>query len=178
MHGGSITTQSEPGRGSRFTFELPWNSKTKTLTSREPLDAADSEHNSSAQKLPAAPRKILLAEDNQSNITVTRDYLENRGYQVVVAYDGEEVLSKAEEFSPDLILMDIQMPRLNGFEAARRLRAAPQFASVPIIALTAFAMPGDRERCLEAGMNEYLSKPVRLKELVQTIEKLIGHAAS
>jgi CheY-like chemotaxis protein len=78
-------------------------------------------------------------------------------------------------FFPNLILMDIQLPNVNGFEAARRLRSDPRFASVPIIATTAFAMPGDRERCLAAGMNEYLSKPVKLKELKQMIEKFLGH---
>jgi CheY-like chemotaxis protein len=70
----------------------------------------------------------------------------------------------------------VQMPHIDGFEATRRLRANPRFASVPIIALTAFAMPGDRERCLEAGMNEYLSKPISLKALVQMIEQLLDHS--
>ena len=96
----------------------------------------------------------------------------------MIADDGREVLSKAEEILPDIVLMDIQMPTVNGFEASRRLRANPRFDSVPIIALTAFAMPGDRERCLAAGMNEYLSKPVKLKELVQLIEKFLGQTSS
>ena len=124
--------------------------------------------------------QILLVEDNVLNQKIITGILKPSGINIDIASDGLEGVNKfkSKKDQPDLILMDIQMPRLNGFEAARRLRAAPQFASVPIIALTAFAMPGDRERCLEAGMNEYLSKPVRLKELVQTIEKLIGHAAS
>ena len=116
----------------------------------------------------------LIAEDHETNFTVTRDYLENNGYQVFLAHDGREVLTKVEEVFPDIILMDIQMPNLNGFDATRRLRADPRFAALPIIALTAFAMPGDRERCLEAGMNEYLSKPVKLQELEQTIERFLN----
>ena len=104
---------------------------------------------------------------------MVKDYLESLGYQVRVAYNGEDALRGADEFLPDIILLDIQMPKMNGFEATKRLRADPRFDSVPIIALTAFAMSGDRERCLEAGMDEYMSKPVKLKELKQMIDHLL-----
>ena len=117
---------------------------------------------------------ILLAEDNVANILTVGEYLESHGYQVTVAHDGVEALVKAAECKPQLILMDIQMPAMNGLEAIAHLRADSQFAATPIIALTALAMPGDRERCLQVGANEYLSKPVSLKALVRTIESLLA----
>jgi CheY-like chemotaxis protein len=115
--------------------------------------------------------RILLVEDNEANLLMTQDYLESYGYQVISARDGDEALTMMDENPPDLVLMDIQMPGMDGFEVLRRIRLQPRFASVPIIALTALAMPGDRERCLEAGANEYLSKPVELKFLLYAIEK-------
>ena len=116
---------------------------------------------------------ILLAEDNPTNVLTIKDYLEGYGYQVVVAPDGVQALEQATAAHPDLILMDIQMPVMDGLEATRRLRASQQFATTPIIALTALAMPGDRERCIEAGANEYMSKPVGLKTLRNTIRGLL-----
>jgi CheY-like chemotaxis protein len=86
--------------------------------------------------------------------------------------NGVEAITQAQQFKPDLILMDIQMPQMDGLEAIRRLRAMPEFAHTPIIALTALAMSGDRERCLEAGATDYLTKPVSLKALMQVIEML------
>jgi PAS domain S-box-containing protein len=114
--------------------------------------------------------RILLAEDNPDNIAMLMEYLQMRGYQVVVAHNGLEALEHARREHPDLILMDIQMPAMDGLEATRRIRAEPGLETMPIIALTALAMPGDRERCLEAGANDYMSKPVRLRKLVQMIE--------
>jgi len=113
---------------------------------------------------------ILLAEDNEDSIVTEMDYLQARGYRVVVARNGAEAIERAREQRPEAILMDIQMPVMDGLEATRRIRADADLADVPIIALTALAMPGDRERCLEAGANEYLSKPVSLKRLVQAID--------
>ena len=118
---------------------------------------------------------ILLAEDNMPNVLTFGDYLESQGYEVLVAHDGMEAIAKAEQHHPALILMDIQMPVLNGLEAIARLRADPRFSSTPIIALTALAMPGDRERCLATGANEYMSKPLRLKQLAKTIQIMIDH---
>jgi CheY-like chemotaxis protein len=118
-------------------------------------------------------KRILLVEDNVTNMLVTSDYLNDKGYQIIAAANGLEAVERALENQPDLILMDIQMPGISGLEAIQRLRAAPGFDSVPIIALTALAMPGDKERCLEAGANEYLAKPVSLKALTQMIESLL-----
>ncbi len=116
---------------------------------------------------------IVLAEDNEMNLRTVSDYLTRSGYQVVPARNGQEAIDRTRETTPDLILMDIQMPNMDGLEAMQRLRVEHRFASVPIIALTALAMPGDRERCLEAGANNYMSKPVSLKNLRQTIELLL-----
>ena len=115
-------------------------------------------------------RLVLLAEDNEDNISTLSDYLLTRGYWVVVARNGAEAVERATEEQPDAILMDVQMPAMDGLEATRRIRADADLKAVPIIALTALAMPGDRERCLDAGADVYLSKPVSLRMLVETIE--------
>ena len=96
------------------------------------------------------------------------------GYKVVTAQDGLDGLEQAKLAHPDLILMDVQMPRMDGFEATQKLRQDPEFKHTPIIALTALAMPSDREHCLAAGMDEYMSKPVNLKTLVKTIQKFLS----
>ncbi|HEY3229977.1 MAG TPA: response regulator, partial [Roseiflexaceae bacterium] len=113
---------------------------------------------------------ILLAEDNASNITMLSDYLVRKGYRIVVAHNGWEAVEQAHERTPAVILMDIQMPGMDGLEATRRIRALAEHAATPIIALTALAMPGDRAQCLAAGANAYLSKPVSLRALVEVIE--------
>src|SRR4030095_10111742 len=121
---------------------------------------------------------IILADDNLANILTIGEYLESHRYEVIVAHDGVEALERAEMNNPDIILMDIQMPVMDGLEATRQLRANPRFTNTPIIALTALAMPGDRERCLQAGANEYMSKPVSLKALRRTIENFLQTPSS
>ena len=121
----------------------------------------------------AAHGRILLADDNESNIIAIREYLHDRGYTVTIASDGYEVLTMVDNVHPDLILMDIQMPRFDGLVTIRRLRALPAYATLPIIALTALAMPGDEARCLEAGATAYMSKPVSMRALGQMIQQLI-----
>jgi CheY-like chemotaxis protein len=103
------------------------------------------------------------------------DYLRSKGYNVVSSRSAAEFLSNAPSVRPDLVLMDIQMPDIDGLEAIRRLRlfSDPRLASVPVIAITALAMPGDRERCLQAGANEYLSKPIHLKELLALTQRIL-----
>ena len=167
LHGGSVTVDSHLGQGSRFTVALPW----------EPALATDaalrlrSTGKFRAIKPDAKDRPIiLLIEDaNEATLMVT-DYLQMAGYQIFTAQDGITGIEQAKRTRPDIILMDIQLPGIDGLEATRRLRADPQFRTTPIIALTAFAMPGDRERCLAAGATDYMSKPVSLKKLAQMID--------
>jgi CheY-like chemotaxis protein len=112
---------------------------------------------------------VLLVEDNEDNILTVADYLAFKGYAVVVARNGRECLDLYGTAQPDVIVMDIQMPEMDGLEAIRRLRRLPGVYT-PIVALTAMAMLGDRERCLAAGADHYLSKPVSLRELTAVIE--------
>ncbi len=114
--------------------------------------------------------RILLAEDNLSNIEMMRRYLERQGYHVMIAVNGKEAIQRIQEDRPDLILMDIQMPGIDGLEAIRRIRADAALATLPVVAVTALVMPGDRERCLAAGANDYLSKPVSMRRLAQVIQ--------
>jgi PAS domain S-box-containing protein len=116
---------------------------------------------------------ILLAEDNEENIAMIAEYLEVRGYRVEVARNGSDAITSIRQFQPALVLMDIQMPGMDGLEATRRIRADETIAHIPIIALTALAMEGDRERCLAAGVNEYMSKPVRLKALLELLKQYL-----
>jgi CheY-like chemotaxis protein len=180
LHGGSIHVESEVGRGSQFTVNLPWRGQImgmqETIESNNTDLAEDHPGRDSVE--PLIQGTVLLAEDNMPNILAIGEYLKDHGYEVTVAHDGLEAIQLAEETNPDVILMDIQMPAMDGLEATRRLRANPRFATVPIIALTALAMPGDRERCLEAGANEYVSKPVKLRELSQLIKRFLDHPAS
>jgi CheY-like chemotaxis protein len=170
-----VEVESELGRGSRFTINLPYRQdKIEPAASQAPQPVQPNAWvDDDSQKMDEENIVILLAEDNPSNILTLKDYLESYGHKILTAHDGAEAIEIAAATHPDLILMDIQMPVMDGLEAIRRLRAAGESASVPIIALTALAMPGDRERCLEAGANEYISKPVSLKILRQKIMSLL-----
>ena len=179
LHGGSVQVESEVGKGSRFTINLHY----KPILSEqleEPYTDEPPAVGERVQKVDfpshgtTAHRKILLAEDHAANVLTIGEYLEDHGYEVTVAHDGLQAIEKAQETIPDLILMDIQMPAMNGLEAIQHLRANPRFKSTPIVAFTALAMPGDRERCLEAGASEYMSKPVGLKKLLHTIKEMLG----
>ena len=116
---------------------------------------------------------ILLVEDKPSNIYVIHDYLAVKGYQVIVAHNGEEALSILNQVEPDIILMDIHMPEMDGIEATTRIRQMPTYQAIPIIAVTALAMPEDRNRIMEAGIDHYLSKPIELKKLGSMIEEVL-----
>ena len=170
LHGGGVSVTSAPGQGSRFTIALPWQPEPPDL---EVADADGSDR----QALPVLPNAdsyvILLAEDTQANILLIGDFLENLGCHTIFAANGYQALERAQECHPDLILMDVLMPEMDGLSAIRLLRQDPDFATTPIIALTALAMPGDRERCLAAGASDYLTKPVRLAQLGEMIRKLL-----
>jgi two-component system cell cycle response regulator DivK len=117
--------------------------------------------------------KILLVEDNEMNRDMLTRRLQRRGYEVVVAVDGAQGLSMAQSEAPAIVLMDISLPVLDGWEATRRLKMAPETRSIPVIALTAHAMTGDRERCIEAGCDDFDTKPVEIARLVGKIETLL-----
>jgi len=118
--------------------------------------------------------KILLVEDNEMNRDMLSRRLERRGYQILIAVDGEQGVAKAQSDAPDLILMDMSLPILNGWEAVRQLKAASETRAIPIIALTAHAMLGDREKAIEAGCDDFDTKPVELPRLLDKIEALLG----
>jgi CheY-like chemotaxis protein len=118
--------------------------------------------------------KILLVEDNEMNRDMLSRRLERRGYEVVIAVDGQQGVDLAQSSSPDLILMDMSLPVIDGWEATRQLKSMDRMKAVPIIALTAHAMSGDREKALEAGCNDYDTKPIELPRLLGKIEALLG----
>ena len=117
--------------------------------------------------------KILLVEDNEMNRDMLSRRLERRGYQVLIAEDGATGVSTAKAESPDLILMDMSLPIMDGWEATRQIKAASETKGIPIIALTAHAMAGDEEKALAAGCNDYETKPVDLPKLLSKIEVLL-----
>ena len=117
--------------------------------------------------------KILIVEDNEMNRDMLSRRLVRRGYEVVMAIDGEQGIAAARSERPDLILMDMSLPVVDGWEATRRLKAEPQTRGIPIIGLTAHAMAGDREKVINAGCDDYDTKPVELPRLLQKIEVLL-----
>jgi CheY-like chemotaxis protein len=118
-----------------------------------------------------AGEQILVVEDNEKNMKLFRDVLQARGYEIMEATTGEQAVELAIEHGPDLVLMDIQLPDIDGVEALGLLRANERTASIPVLALTAQAMEGDRERFLAAGFDGYVSKPVNIVELVGTVQQ-------
>ncbi len=122
-----------------------------------------------------AASTILLVEDNEDNRTVYRLLLEHYGYRVVEATDGEEGVRRAREERPALVLMDISIPIIDGWEATRILKADPDTASIPVIALTAHALPADRARAMEVGCDGYLAKPIEPRRVVEEVRRHLGH---
>jgi len=118
--------------------------------------------------------KILLVEDNEMNRDMLYRRLERRGYQVLVAKDGEQGVSMAQAERPDLILMDMSLPVLDGWQATQQIKSAPETQSIPVIALTAHAMAGDQDKAIAAGCDDYDSKPIELPRLLDKIEALLG----
>jgi CheY-like chemotaxis protein len=117
--------------------------------------------------------KVLVAEDNPVNRELLRELLENRGYSVIEACNGQEALDMVEQSQPDLLLLDIGMPVLDGFTVIRRIRQNPSLATLPVLAVTAYAMRDDRNNVLNAGFDGYLSKPINARELANELERLL-----
>ncbi len=175
LHGGSVSVESEIGTGSRFTIALPWSPSLDNDQNGDTTTGADFTPAPSSPNKPVTADSplILIAEDNKKNVEMILDFLEAQGYRLTLAENGQEAIERTRAEKPDLILMDVQMPGIDGVEATRRLRADAELAEVPIIALTALAMPDDRERCLRAGMNDYLSKPLSPTTLIDTIHSYL-----
>jgi len=170
LHGGEISVESELGRGSTFAVILP-------------CEAARSQAEEQGKRPSLPPRaptsvptgRILIVEDNPVNQKVVTAALRKRGYAIELANDGSEALAKLESGGDfGLILMDVQMPVLDGLEATRLIRKNPRWNGVPIVAMTAHAMTGDKERCLAAGMNGYISKPVHPSHLLATVDEYLA----
>ena len=121
-------------------------------------------------------QRILYIEDNEFNRKIVRDLLGRTSYRLIEAVDGEAGVATAQRDVPELIIMDIQLPRLSGLDATLRIRADPRTAHVPIIVITSFALSGDEQRAMEAGASAYLAKPYSPRELLQTIRRLAPEA--
>ena len=117
--------------------------------------------------------KTLIIEDNENNMYLTSFLLANGGHEVIQAFDGQDGVDRARELIPDLILLDIQLPKMNGYDVARSLRSDPALKSIPIIAITSYAMPGDREKALEAGCNGYIKKPIDPDTFLNEVESFL-----
>jgi signal transduction histidine kinase len=181
LHQGQVTVHSQLGQGSCFTIDLPGHIQAQSFEKGNRLQgesaSATCEDTSffildPMQVDGANQRLILLAEDSKANTELIVEFLSGCGYRLITAKDGFEAIEMAKTHQPEVILMDIQMPRMDGLTAIQKIRAEADLANIPIIALTALAMTGDREKCLEAGAIEYLTKPIRLKYLLSVIQNL------
>jgi len=168
MLGGSVSVQSVLEKGSTFTVTLPL-----VASQSEDIREMVREIRSSASVDQSEPPLVLLVEDNESNIFTIYQFLTEQGFKVLTARDGYEALDILQETVPAILLMDIQMPGITGTEVIRRIRENPQLGRVPIIALTALAMPGDRERCIKAGADDYIVKPLSLMNLKSSMINLL-----
>lgn len=172
LHGGQVGVTSRVGVGSCFTLDLPCAAY--GFSRLQPPSWTESNRETYAGDHSPTGPVILLAEDNEVNIYTISSYLGAKGYQILLAKTGKIAVEMAKIHQPNLILMDIQMPEVDGIEAIHQIRLDPDLTKIPIIALTALAMPKDRERCLAAGANDYLSKPVKLKQLSTTIRRFLS----
>ena len=176
LHHGTVAVESTYGQGSRFIFTLPWPQApapqaASTVDSRSSGGAA----REGADADGTTPLVAMVVDDHEINISILSDFLQSRNVKVVAAQDGWQFLERVAQVCPDIVLMDIQMPGIDGIEAIRRLRAHPnsRAAAIPVIAVTALAMVGDREKCLAAGANAYISKPFHLKQIIELIYQLV-----
>jgi signal transduction histidine kinase/CheY-like chemotaxis protein/HPt (histidine-containing phosphotransfer) domain-containing protein len=167
IHGGDVRVESQVGKGSTFRVTLPCEAAPAMAANVVPIQ----KETRAETVQPRAGARLLLVEDNLVNQKVVLAILRKKGFRIDVANDGREALAKLESDRYDLVLMDVQMPVLDGLEATRIIRRNPRWDALPIVAMTAHAMNGDRERCLQSGMNAYISKPVQPAHLIATIER-------
>lgn len=163
--GGTLQASSEEGVGSAFTLQIPLGIYQPALPQATPKEPGNSE--------PGAGHKALLVEDNPVNRTVIEAMLRSLGFEVSVATDGDQAIRSAESLIFTVILMDCRLPLIDGYEATRRIRQLPGCRDLPIIALTANALQGDREACLQAGMSDYLAKPFKRTDLQQILQRWV-----
>ena len=172
LHGGKVGLTSELGVGSCFTIDLLYTSESSEMLMGKQL-VIPSKFESPLTHQPTKIPLILIVEDNEINIITISGYLQAKGYRLIVAKNGQEAIALTKAHLPDLILMDIQMPVMDGLEAIQQIRLDPDLVNIPIIAMMALAMTGDRDRCIQAGADEYVTKPVKLKQLTNTIQQLL-----
>jgi CheY-like chemotaxis protein len=170
LMGGTIGVESERGRGSKFSFTVQFLQRDDCRTQAIPETRRPSD--------PLPPLRqhlqLLLVEDTPANQRLIQRILEKRGHAVEVAANGREAVELVRQKDFDLVLMDVQMPVMDGLQATIAIRTLPEKGQIPIVAMTAHAMKGDLERCLAAGMDDYLSKPVNSRALIDLIERLGG----
>jgi CheY-like chemotaxis protein len=172
MMGGDITVTSEPGKGSTFNF---------TFRAQEAAAAAPSPGASLSRTVEPARKslrgmRVLLTDDNATNRQVIKLFLAPQGCDIVEATNGKEALDLLAQHTFDIVLLDVHMPVMDGKETIQRMRAEPRWSSLPVIALTADAMSGDRERYIALGMTDYVSKPVDQRELIAKMHQVKGLA--
>jgi signal transduction histidine kinase/CheY-like chemotaxis protein/HPt (histidine-containing phosphotransfer) domain-containing protein len=173
LFGGSLEVHSDEGKGSDFRVQLPLRVAPSAFREADRKAVAPE----AGRQTATASGRILLAEDNPVNQRVASTILRKAGYEVVIAANGQEAIEALDRQPFDLVLMDVQMPVLDGLETTRRIRRDPRWENLPILALTAHAMSSDRDQCLQAGMNGYISKPTAATSLLQTVSALMGRRA-
>lgn len=124
------------------------------------------------------PARVLIADDNPQNASLLEEYLDGDEFQVVVASDGEETLARVRDFQPDVLLLDIMMPKLSGFEVCKRLKSDAASRNLPVLMITALDQPSDIERAVDAGADDFLTKPIHQTELVRRVRALIASRQS